>query len=111
MASGRIARLDSPSKLLHKGGGTGSTNGNVVGETMAFNAKITYEDDVVLERVYRLRHIVQHFRRMKEKDPSIDYIKSLPITPWLIAMAFEETVSDARSVPIKCIEIQERVIL
>lgn len=78
---------------------------------MVFNAKITYEDDVVLEGVYRLRHIAKYLKRVKEENPSIEYIRSLPITPWLIAMAFEEVKCDARAVPIKCIEIQERVIL
>jgi hypothetical protein len=46
----------------------------------------------------------------REENPSVDYIKSLPITPWLIAMAFEEVRPDTRAIPIKCIEIQERVI-
>ena len=78
---------------------------------MVFNAKITYEDDVVLVGVYRLRHIAKYLKKVKEENPSVDYIKSLPITPWLIAMAFEEAKLDARAVPIKCIEIQERVIL
>jgi hypothetical protein len=78
---------------------------------MVFNAKITYEDDVVRERMYRLRHIAQYLRRLKDETPSLEYIKSLPITPWLIAMAFEEAASDTRSIPIKCIEIQERVVL
>jgi hypothetical protein len=77
---------------------------------MAFNAKITYEDDTSIERVYRLRHIVQYFRRMKLRDPTITYIKSVPISPWLIAMAFEESAPN-NAVSIKCIEIQEKVIL
>ncbi len=77
---------------------------------MAFNVKITYEDDTILEVVYRLRHIVRHFRRMKERDSTITYIKSMPITPWLLAMAFEDAVSDTSTVSIKCIEIQEKTI-
>jgi hypothetical protein len=48
---------------------------------------------------------------MKLKDPLIIYIKSVPITPWLIAMALEDAVSEARGRPIKCIEIQERMII
>ncbi len=78
---------------------------------MAFNAKITYEDDTTVERIYRLRHIVQYFRKMKLEDPTITYIKSMPITPWLIAMAFEDAIPKTGAIPIKCIEIQERVIL
>ena len=78
---------------------------------MVFIAVVTYENDVILKRVYRLRHIARHLKRMKEADSSIVQLKSLPITPWLIAMAFEEAKLNAYSIPIKCIEIQERVIL
>jgi hypothetical protein len=78
---------------------------------MFFNAKITYEDDVVFEGIYRLRHIAKYLKKIKEENPSLGYIKSLPITPWLIAMAFEEERLDARTIPIKRIEIQERIIL
>lgn len=77
---------------------------------MVFIVEITYENDVSLEKVYRLRHIARYIKRVKEKDSSIANIRSLPITPWLIEMAFEEAKIGGYSTPIRCIEIQERVM-
>jgi hypothetical protein len=73
---------------------------------MVFIAVVKYENDTSLERVYRLRHIARYIKRVKEGDPSIAQIRSLPIIPWLIDMVFEEA---DHSIPIKCIEIQERI--
>lgn len=74
---------------------------------MVFVATIVYENDTVLEKVYRLRHIARYIKRVKEGNPSISQIKSLPITPWLIDMVFNEA---SHAISIKCIEIQERTI-
>ena len=76
---------------------------------MAFNVKIIFEDDTTFEMVYRLQHVIKHFNLIKSRDPSITHIKTMPITPWLIAMAFED-VSDRKPASIKCIKITERVV-
>ena len=73
---------------------------------MVFTAMIMYENDTTLEKVYRLRHIARYIKRVREGNPSIAYIRSLPIIPWLIDLVFEEA---DHSIPIKCIEIQERI--
>ena len=75
---------------------------------MGFNTKITYEDGTVLEKVYRLGNIKKYFRKKRLEDPLGTGIKPLPVTPWLIAMALEETISDAHAITVRCIEIQER---
>ena len=73
---------------------------------MRFNTKITYEDNTILEMGYRLRHIVKYINTVKEKNPLIS-VKAIPVTPWLVAMSFEDAYTNLQNRSIKCIEIEE----
>jgi hypothetical protein len=74
---------------------------------MSHTAKVTYGDDSSVLYVYKLQHIANHLQELKKKDVTVR--RSIPITPWLIAMAFDDAVIYKNDSPIKSIEIQEGV--
>jgi hypothetical protein len=76
---------------------------------MRFNAKITYEDDTILEMGYRLKHILKYINEFKKNNP-LNSVKAIPITPWLLSMSFEDAFTNLHDRAIKCIEIEEKKI-
>lgn len=71
---------------------------------MPFEVITTFEDDVVLEKIYRIQHISVYYRKMKNLSPDV-VMRPVPIIPWLIGLAFEDAEKGPHKSVIKNIVI------
>jgi hypothetical protein len=74
---------------------------------MPFKAVISFEDDTVLEREYELGHVSRYLKKIRQRVSPLP-VKVLPITPWLIEMAFEDALVGPHKSRIKRIEVYRR---
>lgn len=76
---------------------------------MSFTAKITYSggDDVTF--VYRLAQIARYLKRKRAIEENRE-VKSMPVTPWLVDMAFVDALTACTGREIARIHIEEKVI-
>jgi hypothetical protein len=71
---------------------------------MPFEVVTTFEDDVVLEKTYRVQQISVYYRKMKNLLPGVE-MRPVPIIPWLIGLAFEDAEKGPHKSRIKNIVI------
>ena len=71
---------------------------------MPYDVITTFEDDVILEKTYRIQHVSVYYRKMKKSFPDRK-MPPVPITPWLIGLAFEDAENGPHKSRIKNIII------
>jgi hypothetical protein len=70
---------------------------------------VFYSDGTTASFKYRLAAIARYLKRMKAIEKFRD-LKSTPLFPWLLKMAFADARSSAAGRKITRIEISEKVI-